>query len=219
VTTPVVLSWSSGKDSAFALQALNDGPDHEVVGLLTALHEDAVTMHGTPGALVRAQARAAGLTLHTVTLPWPCPNEVYEAKLGSVLRALAAEGIAHVAFGDLFLEDIRHYRESLLAPLGMNAVFPLWRRPTATLARTIIDSGIGAQLVCVDTRQLPASLAGRSFSSALLDELPPGADPCGENGEFHTFVWGSPVFDCPLEVHVRGYEDDGRFARALLASG
>ncbi len=219
MSTPVVLSWSSGKDSAFMLQTLAADPDWDVVAMVTALHDGEVTMHGTPDALVRDQARAAGVALHTVELPWPCRNEVYAARHRELFARLAADGIGHIAYGDLHLEDVRAWREQLLADSGLAPVFPLWARPTPALAREIIASGIGAQVVCVDTDRLPAAFVGRSYNDAFIDDLPDGVDPCGEGGEFHTFVWRSPCFDRPLEIHVRGYHDDGRFRRAILEAG
>jgi uncharacterized protein (TIGR00290 family) len=202
----VLLAWSSGKDSAFSLHVLRQQGDVEVAGLLTTVNEafDRVAMHGVRRALVEAQAEAAGLPLVVVPIPWPCPNEAYEAAMASALSRARERGIAGVAFGDLFLADIRRYREEKLVGTGLRPRFPLWGRPTRALAEEMIASGLRARLTCVDPRALPASFAGRAFDRALLAELPPSVDPCGENGEFHTFAWDGPMFERP--VRVRGGE-------------
>jgi diphthamide synthase (EF-2-diphthine--ammonia ligase) len=199
----LLLSWSSGKDSAWALHVLrNQGA--EIVALLTTIDEtDRVAMHGVPRSLAVAQANAARLPLWTVTLPWPCPNAVYEERLRAALARARDSGITHVAFGDLYLQEIRDYRVRLLAGTGIEPLFPLWCTPadTAALARRMLDGGLRAILACVDQRQLPGTKAGISFDEALLDSLPAGADPCGENGEFHTFCCAGPMFR--EEVPVR----------------
>ena len=191
----VLLAWSSGKDSAWALHVLRRDPRVEVVGLLTTVNttHGRVAMHGTRAALVEAQARAAGLPLHVVPLPWPCPNETYERAMGEALAAAREHGVTHVAFGDLFLEDVRAYRVRQLAPTGIEPLFPLWGEDTARLARDMVASGLEAVLTCVDPRRVPAALAGRRYDTALLEALPAGADPCGENGEFHTCVLAGPM--------------------------
>jgi uncharacterized protein (TIGR00290 family) len=203
---PVLLAWSSGKDSAFALHVLRESKDVEVVGLLTTVNErhDRVAMHAVRRTLLEAQASAAGLPLTIVPIPHPCPDAAYEAAMGRALDQARARGIRGVAFGDLFLEDIRRYREKQMAGTGLRLVFPLWRRPTTALAREMLDAGLRARITCVDPRVLAGSFAGREFDRQLLSDLPPGVDPCGENGEFHTFAWDGPMFAHP--VPVRGGE-------------
>jgi uncharacterized protein (TIGR00290 family) len=202
----VLLAWSSGKDSAWSLHVLRGRPDVEVVGLLTTLNEayDRVAMHAVRRALLEAQARAAGLPLTLVHIPSPCPNEEYERAMAAAIASARAAGVRGVAFGDLFLEDVRRYRERQMAPTGLELVFPLWGRPTAALAREMLAGGLQARLTCVDPRVLPAPYAGRAFDAALLEDLPDGVDPCGENGEFHTFAWDGPMFTSA--VPVRGGE-------------
>ncbi len=199
----VLLSWSSGKDSAWTLRTLRLDPDVEVVGLLTSFNTAAgrVAMHAVRRELVARQAEAAGLPLTSVELPWPCSNADYEAAMGAALDAMRDE-FDVVAFGDLFLEDIRAYREAQMKAIGIEPVFPIWGMDTATLARSIIDAGIEAVLTCVDPRQCPAGFAGRAFDGALLASLPDGADHCGENGEFHTFVYASPDFSERIAVGI-----------------
>ncbi len=218
----ILLAWSSGKDSAFALHVLRARADVEVVGLLTTLNavHDRVAMHAVRRSLLEAQAASAGLPLHVVPIPSPCPNEVYEAAMARALDAARAQGITGVAFGDLFLEDIRRYREERLRGTGLVPLFPLWGRPTRALAEEMLASGLRARLTCVDPRVLPAELAGREFDHALLRELPAGVDPCGENGEFHTFTWAGPMFREPLPVTLgeRVTRDGFVFADLTLAS-
>jgi uncharacterized protein (TIGR00290 family) len=196
-----LLAWSSGKDSAFSLHVLRQG-DVEVVGLLTTLNEthDRVAMHAVRRSLLLAQADAAGLPLTIVPIPSPCPNDVYEAAMARALAAARADGVEAVAFGDLFLEDIRRYREKRMAGTGLVPLFPLWGRETRALAEEMIASGLEACLTCVDPRVLPASFAGRRFDRDLLRDLPPGVDPCGENGEFHTFTFAGPMFRAPIPI-------------------
>ena len=196
-----LLSWSSGKDSAWSLHILRQ-QGVEVRALVTTRNEhfDRVAMHGVRRELVEAQAQAAGLPLWDVPLPWPCSNEHYEARMRLVVERAKAEGLEGVAFGDLFLAEIRAYRERQLAATGLKPLFPLWQRDTSHLASEMIAGGLRARLACVDPRQIPPSFAGRDFDAALLHDLPAGADPCGENGEFHTFVFDAPVFDRPLPL-------------------
>ncbi len=198
----VLLSWSSGKDSAWTLHVLRRDPSIEICGLLTTLNTEfqRVAMHGTRRAVLEAQARAAGLPLWIVPLPWPCPNEVYEQRMAEVCDRAVAEHIHAVAFGDLFLADVRAYREKQLAPTGLEPLFPLWGRPTAELAREMIAGGLRARLTCVDSRVLPASFAGREFDAALLRDLPVGTDPCAECGEFHSCAYAGPMFAAPLAL-------------------
>lgn len=197
-----LLSWSSGKDSAWALHVLRQQNELEIVGLLTTVNQsfDRVAMHAVRTQLLRAQADAAGLPLFEIQLPWPCSNADYEARMTVAVEAARARGVSVMAFGDLFLEDIRQYRVEKLAGTGLRPVFPLWQLPTATLARTMIAGGLEARLTCVDPRQLAPSFAGRSFDAALLDELPPSVDPCGERGEFHTFAHAGPMFTRPIPL-------------------
>jgi uncharacterized protein (TIGR00290 family) len=191
-----LLSWSSGKDAAWALQVLRQAGEVEVVGLLTTTNAafERVAMHGVREALLEAQADAAGLPLRKVSLPWPCSNEAYQARMAAVCAEAVAQGVEVMAFGDLFLEDVRDYRIQNLAGTGLRPLFPIWSQDTARLARDMVASGLKATLVCVDPRALDAGFAGRDFDTALLAELPPGVDPCGERGEFHTFAWDGPMF-------------------------
>jgi uncharacterized protein (TIGR00290 family) len=198
----ILLSWSSGKDSAWALHVLRQQGEVEVVGLLTTINSThgRVAMHAVREALLARQAAAAGLPLWTIPLPWPCPNDTYETLMTGVFDRARAEGIAAIAYGDLFLADIRAYREARHAGTGIDALFPLWQLPTAQLARAMIDGGLRASLTCVDPKQLDASFAGRDFDAALLRDLPASVDPCGENGEFHTFAHAGPMFAAPIAI-------------------
>ena len=198
----VLLSWSSGKDSAWALHVLRLDPTIEICGLLTTLNAefDRVAMHGVRHAVLEAQAAAAQLPLWIVRLPWPCSNEIYEMHMAEICRRAVNEGIQAVAFGDLFLEDVRAYRERQLAPTGLEPLFPLWQIPTDTLARDMIAGGLRARISCIDTKQLAANFAGREFDADLLRDLPPGVDPCGERGEFHTCAYTGPMFSAPLPL-------------------
>jgi len=218
----VLLSWSSGKDSAWALHVLRNDPQVEVVGLLSTVNTayGRVSMHSTRLELLRAQAQAVGLPLHIVPLPWPCSNEVYEAAMRKAIEDALERGVTHIAFGDLFLEDVRAYRVKQLEGSGLEPLFPIWHEPTQLLARRMIDAGLEAVITCVDPKKLPRSLAGRRFDHALLDELPHDVDPCGENGEFHTCVLAGPMFREPLRATVgETVERDGFvFADLLLDS-
>jgi uncharacterized protein (TIGR00290 family) len=199
-----ILSWSSGKDAAFALHEMRRTGAAEIVGLLTTVNEthERVAMHGVRERLLDLQAEAAGLPLIKVPIPFPCPNEIYEARMAEATARMKADGIAHVVFGDLFLEDIRAYREERLKAAGMTGLFPLWGRKTDELARDMIDSGLVAHLACVDPKQVPAELSGRRFDRDLLAALPEKADPCGENGEFHTVVTAGPMFARAIDVEI-----------------
>jgi uncharacterized protein (TIGR00290 family) len=214
------LSWSSGKDSAWALRELRASPEYEVAALLTTINRDAgrVAMHAVRETLLDAQAAAAGLPLMKVSIPNPCPNETYEQAMQVAMAQARAEGIFHVAFGDLFLEDIRRYREEKLVAVGMTAVFPLWARPTPALAREMVAGGLRAHITCVDPKQLDRRFAGRVFDERLLDELPSGVDPCGENGEFHSFAFAGPMFSAPLRVTPGEIVDRDGFVFADLLS-
>jgi uncharacterized protein (TIGR00290 family) len=198
----VLLSWSSGKDSAWALHLLRRDPTLELCGLLTTINSefDRVAMHGTCRTVLEAQAQAAQLPLWIVPLPWPCSNEVYEKRMAEVCRRAVAERIDAIAFGDLFLTEVRTYRENQLKPTGLEPLFPLWEIPTAVLAREMIAAGLRARLSCVDTKQLSAEFAGREFDESLLSDLSPEADPCGERGEFHTCVYAGPMFTASLPL-------------------
>jgi uncharacterized protein (TIGR00290 family) len=217
----VLLSWSSGKDSAWALHILRRDPTIELCGLLTTLNAefDRVAMHGTRRSVLEAQATAAGLPLWQVPLPWPCSNEIYEQRMADVCRRAIEERIDAVAFGDLFLPDVRAYRERQLAPTGLEPLFPLWQIPTAALAHEMIAGGLRARLSCVDTEQLPASFAGREFDLNLLRDFPEQVDPCGERGEFHTCVYAGPMFAGPLPLTTGEIVTRDRFVFADFQSG
>jgi uncharacterized protein (TIGR00290 family) len=196
------LSWSSGKDSAWSLEVVRRQGEFEVQALLTTVNSEfqRVAMHAVRESLLRAQAESAGLPLVTVPIPYPCPNEAYEEAMAAALRRARAEGVTHMIFGDLFLEDIRRYREEKLAGTGITPVFPLWGIDTGRLAREMVEGDLRAILTCVDPGKLDASFAGRLFDADLLADLPPGVDPCGENGEFHTFACQGPMFQEPIHV-------------------
>ena len=197
-----LISWSSGKDSAFGLHEIRRTGAFDVVGALTTVTEtfDRVSIHGVRQSILQAQLAAAGLPARIVPIPYPCPNAIYEARMGEAVALAVQEGITHMIFGDLFLADIRAYREQKLAGTGITPVFPLWDRPTLPLAHAMIDSGMQAYLATVDLKKLPAEFAGRKFDAQLLADLPAGVDPCGENGEFHTCVVAGPMFSQPLAV-------------------
>ncbi len=198
-----LLSWSSGKDSAWALHSLRS-LGVEVVSLLTTLNQafDRVAMHAVRRDLVELQARASGLPLWTVPLPWPCSNQDYERIMAGLCQQARDKGIEVMAFGDLHLADVRAYRERQLQGTGLAPLFPLWGLPTRALARDMVAGGLRAKLTCVDPKLLPASFAGREFDEALLADLPDGVDHCGENGEFHTFVYDGPMFREPIPVSL-----------------
>jgi uncharacterized protein (TIGR00290 family) len=198
----ILHSWSSGKDSAWALHVLNQQHPGAVAALLTTVNEtmDRVAMHGVRRDVLEAQARATGLPLIVVKIPHPCPNEIYEARMREAVSAAVADGFTHASFGDLYLEDVRRYREEKLEGSGLQPLFPLWGIPTRELAGQMLDGGLRARAVCVDTRVLDVSFVGREFDSAFLDDLPPGTDPCAEKGEFHTCVYAGPMFTQPLHL-------------------
>jgi uncharacterized protein (TIGR00290 family) len=199
-----LIAWSSGKDSAWALHEARRAGDYDIVGALTTVNEafGRVSMHGVREVLLKAQLAAAGLDAILVRIPYPCTNEIYERAMAEAMQDAKARGITHVIFGDLFLEDIRAYREERLKAIGMTAVFPLWQRPTDALAREMIAAGVEAHLATVDLKKLGSDFAGRRFDSGLLDALPAGIDPCGENGEFHSFVSAGPMLKGRIAVTV-----------------
>jgi len=199
-----LLSWSSGKDSAWALHVLQQQHPGSVAGLLTTINEavQRVAMHAVRRDVLEAQARAAGQSLRIVAIPDPCSNEEYEARMRVCVADAVAEGFTHMAFGDLFLEDVRRYREQLLASTGLSPLFPLWQLPTPQLAAAMIAGGLRARVACVDTRILDSTLAGREFDASLLAALPTSVDPCGENGEFHTCVYDGPMFTGAIPIET-----------------
>ncbi len=198
------ISWSSGKDSAWALHVARKQNEVEIVALLVTINAEhaRVAMHAVRETLVEAQAEALGLPLVKVPIPSPCPNTAYEAAMEAAIRRARAEGIAHIVFGDLFLEDIRKYREEKLASTGVTPLFPIWGRDTASLARNMVEAGLKAYLTCVDPKKLDRAFAGRVFDARLLADLPADVDPCGENGEFHTYASQGPMFPRPIAVEV-----------------
>ena len=202
MTEPIVMCFSGGKDSALALQAVQHEQQHDVVALLTTVTSDyeRVSIHGVRRALLHQQATALGLPLTEVAVPAGSSNDVYEGQMGKALTQFHADGIRHVAFGDIFLEDLRAYREHRTAASGLRCLFPIWKRNTAALARAFIRDGFKAVVVCVDSRVLDPSFAGQAFDQTFLANLPAGVDPCGENGEFHTCVWDGPIFSQPIPV-------------------
>jgi uncharacterized protein (TIGR00290 family) len=219
--TNVALSWSSGKDSAWALHLLRQQPDVQVVALVTTFNSqaDRVAMHAVRRTLVEAQAERVGLPLWAVELPWPCSNQEYESQMRILCQRATAEGVTAMAFGDLFLEDIRNYRIRQLQGTGLTPLFPVWRIPTDHLAREMISAGLKARITCLDPSKLPREFAGHNFDMELLYDLPLGIDPCGENGEFHTFVYDGPMFSHPLGIETgKVVERDGFVFRDILPS-
>jgi uncharacterized protein (TIGR00290 family) len=212
----VLVSWSSGKDSAWMLHKLQQDPAVEIGGLLTTMNEafDRVAMHAVRRTLLEAQSRAAGVPLRTIPLPWPCSNEDYEARMRAAVSQAVDEGFTHVAFGDLFLEDVRRYREEKLAGTGLTPMFPLWGIPTPALAEEMVDGGLRAILTCVNPKCLDRSFAGRQFDRNLLRDLPEGVDPCGERGEFHSFAYGGPMYATQVEATAGDIVDRDGFVFA-----
>jgi diphthamide synthase (EF-2-diphthine--ammonia ligase) len=213
-----LIAWSSGKDSAWSLYQVRRSGTFEIVGALTTVTEalGRVSMHGVSEKLLRAQLAAADLRPVIVRLPYPCPDKVYEARMGVAMADANAGGVTHVVFGDLFLEDIRIYRERKLAALGMTAAFPLWASPTDALASEMLDAGLKAHLVCVDLKKLPSDFAGRRFDADLIASLPAGIDHCGENGEFHTFVSAGPMLKHEVVAVIGETTECDGFAYAEL---
>jgi uncharacterized protein (TIGR00290 family) len=215
------LAWSTGKDSAWTLHTVRAQGELEITALLTTVNEThhRVAMHAVRESLLEAQAAATGLPLIKVPIPSPCPNAIYEQAMSRAMEQAHAEGLRHVVFGDLFLEDIRRYREKQLAAVGMEAVFPLWGRSTARLAREMLAGGLRAWLTCVDPKQLDRKFAGRRFDASFLAELPPSVDACGENGEFHTCAVAGPMFRAPIAVESGEIVERDGFIFADLAPG
>jgi uncharacterized protein (TIGR00290 family) len=216
------VSWSSGKDSAFALYEAQRSGVADIVGVLTTVNEayGRVAMHGVREGVLDRQIAALGLPALKVMLPNPCPNEIYQERMAPAYARIKEQGVRHIVFGDLFLEDIRAYREQQLAAEGMTGIFPLWQRDTAVLARAMIESGMVAHLVCLDPRRLGREFAGRQFDTRLLNELPRQVDPCGENGEFHTLVSAGPMFAEPIDVRLGEIvERDGFVFADVIAAG
>jgi len=215
------ISWSTGKDSAWALHVARQRGEVEIVALLSTLNAKfaRVAMHGVREELLDAQAAALGLPVVKVPLPWPCPNEFYEQAMAQAMLRARDEGVRSIVFGDLFLEDVRKYREQKLAPTGIQPLFPLWGLNTTELAREMVSAELRAILTCVDPSKLPAQFAGRTFDERLLEELPQGVDPCGENGEFHTFAFQGPMFSkgIPVKTGKVVTRDNFVFADVLLA--
>lgn len=213
-----LIAWSSGKDSAWALHRMRQTGDFEIVGALTTVTETfgRVSMHGVREELLAAQLAAVGLESIQVSIPYPCPNEIYEARMAAALATARASGITHMVFGDLFLEDVRRYREDKLAGTGITPLFPLWGEPTDALARAMINAGVETYLACVDLKQLSITFAGRRLDHRLLAALPPNVDPCGENGEYHTFVANGPMFARRVPVRAGTVVEREGFAFADL---
>lgn len=210
------MSWSSGKDSAFALAELYKNPNYKITGLFTSVNEDygRVAMHSTRISLLQSQAEMLGLTLELVVLPGDCTNEIYELKMKALIEKAVNAGVSAMGFGDLYLEDIREYRERQLEGSGIEAVFPLWNRPTGILAQEMLDAGIEAVLTCIDPSKIAESFAGRYFDALTISELPQSVDTCGENGEFHTFVFAGPNFKDRIPIRVGETVNRGGFVYA-----
>jgi Predicted ATPases of PP-loop superfamily len=215
----ILVSWSSGKDSAWMLHVLKQDAAVEIGGLLTTMNEefDRVAMHAVRRRLVEAQAEAAGVPLRTVPLPWPCTNDEYESRMRAAVSQAVSEGFTHVAFGDLFLEDVRKYREDRLAGTGLTPLFPIWGIPTDQLATQMVESGLRSVLTCINPKHLDRSFAGRQFDRSLLADLPAGVDRCGERGEFHSFAWDGPMFNHPVTISVGEVVDRDGFVFADLS--
>lgn len=215
-----LVAWSSGKDSAWTLHRLRDDPAFEVVGLFTTVNEkpERVAVHAVRVPLLEAQAKASGVPLHKIPIPHPCPNAEYEAAIARFVERARRDGVTHVAFGDLFLEDIRRYRERQFTGSGVELLFPLWGLPTRSLAEEMTGSGLRAWIVCVDPRQAPRSWAGQVFGPAFVQRIPDRVDPCGERGEFHTFAFAGPMFRAPLETRIGDIAERDGFVYADVLS-
>lgn len=211
-----LLFWSSGKDSAYALDSLRRQGEVDVIGLITTVNRPVrrIAVHAVREQLLTAQAQACALPVKRLPLPDPCPNEHYEAVVGDALTEAARRGVTAVAFGDLHLQDIRAYREKLLADTDIEPLFPLWGRDTSALAAEMVKAGLRARVICVDLKVLPASFAGRDYDEQFLTDLPSNVDHCGENGEFHTFVYDGPMFRHPIALQAGKLSQRGGFAYA-----
>ncbi len=216
-----LIAWSSGKDSAWALHEARRAGAYDIVGAVTTVTDTfaRVSIHGVREELLLAQLEAASLPANVVRIPYPCSNEIYEERMAAAMNEAVASGVTHVIFGDLFLQDIREYRETKLKPIGVTPVFPLWHRPTEALAQKMISDCVEAYIATVDLRKLPASFAGRRFDRALLRDLPKDVDPCGENGEFHTFVAAGPMMKGRIAVRVGETVERDGYAYADLTAG
>lgn len=216
-----LIAWSSGKDSAWALHEARAAGDYDIVGALTTVTDTfgRISMHGVREDLLAAQLNSAALPAQIVRIPYPCSNEVYEVRMAAALADAKTAGVSHVIFGDLFLEDVRAYREQKLAATGITPVFPLWGRPTGALARDMIAAGVETYLICIDLKQLAREFGGRRFDESLLNDLPQGADPCGEKGEFHSFVAGGPMLarNIPIALGDTIERDGFAYTDAVLA--
>jgi uncharacterized protein (TIGR00290 family) len=217
----VLLSWSSGKDSAWALHVLRQRDEVEIVGLLTTVntHFQRVAMHGTRHALLKMQVNAVGIPLWEIPLPWPCPNEAYEQAMSAACCSAVQQGISGIAFGDLFLEDVRRYREDRLRGTGLQPLFPLWGRNTHELIEEMIDAGLRARIVCVDPSKLSSEFVGRDLDRNLIGQFPAAVDPCGENGEFHTFAYAGPMFSYAIPISGGEYVTRDGFIYADVLPG
>lgn len=220
MTKRVLLAWSSGKDSAWALQRLRADPSLEVVGLFTTVYEasDRVAVHGVPRTLLRAQAASAGLVLHEIAIPQPCPNTVYEEQLGRFAVQARRDGVQALAFGDLFLEEIRRYREQQFAQSGLELLFPLWGEPTRALAEEMTAAGLRAWITVVDAKRAPRDWAGRCYDAPFVAAIPDPVDPCGERGEFHSFAFAGPMFGHPIRAQPGALHERDGFVYADLVS-
>jgi uncharacterized protein (TIGR00290 family) len=216
-----LIAWSSGKDSAWALHVVRKAGEYDVIGALTTVNDvfSRVAMHSVREQLLKAQLSAAGLEPVIVRIPYPCTNEIYEHQMAAAITGAKGRGVTHIIFGDLFLQDIRAYREAKLNEIGMSAVFPLWQRSTDELAKEMIEGGIEAHLTTIDLKKLPAHFAGRRFNAELLAALPSDIDPCGENGEFHSFVIAGPMLSHKISVIVGATIERDGFAYADLEPG
>ncbi|MCZ6884895.1 MAG: adenine nucleotide alpha hydrolase [Alphaproteobacteria bacterium] len=199
-----ILAWSSGKDSAYALHVVRREGLFDVIGLLTTVTHayGRVSMHGVREDILDLQALRAGLGVTKVRIPAPCPNEIYETAMAQALQPHVDQGVSHVIFGDLFLADLRQWREERLAEIGLEGVFPLWRTDTGNLAREMLAAGLKARVVCLDPARLDRSFAGRAYDAGFLEDLPEDVDPCGENGEFHTLVTAGPMFSAAIDAET-----------------
>ena len=216
-----LLSWSSGKDSAWTLYQLQQDPTIELAGLVTTINQthQRVAMHAVRLALLQQQAQVANLPLHIINIPHPCSNAIYQQAMHDFFESIQGQGITHMAFGDLYLDDVRQYRVDNLKKTGLEPLFPLWLKPTKPLAQEMLAAGLKTRITCVDPKQLASSFAGREFDQAFLDDLPEGVDPCGENGEFHSFTYAGPIFNTPIAITLGDIVERDGFVFADLIAG